>query len=153
MSLENLLRIGQLKQHETDAAEVGRMLEAVRRNIADAQAPNISHETRFDAAYKAVMQLGLVALMANGFRPDMNKPGHHVTAVQSLAKSIGLDGERVTVLDALRRKRNLADYTGQDVDHASVDACIEEAKKLLRDVEAWLGQHRPNLAPGKSGAK
>jgi hypothetical protein len=150
MTLDNLLRIGQLKEHESDAGEIARLLDAVRRNIQDAGAQNISPETRFDAAYKAIMQLGLVAVMANGFRPDTNKAGHHVTIVQSLTKSIGLDASRVTVLDALRRKRNLSDYTGQDVDHASVAACIDEAKMLTRDVEAWLKANKPDLLPGKS---
>lgn len=32
MTLENLLKIGQLKIHSTDRLEVGRMLEAARRN-------------------------------------------------------------------------------------------------------------------------
>ena len=62
----------------------------------------ISAETRFDAAYKAIMQVALAALMANGFRPDTNRHGHHMTVVQSLPKSIGLATDRMVVLDALR---------------------------------------------------
>ena len=145
MTLEYLLKTGQLKRHETDAAEVRRLLQAAQRNLSDSKAVNISPETRFDAAYKAVTQAGLIALMASGFRPDTNKPGHHMTVVQSLADTVGLDAERVAVLDALRRKRNLSDYTGDDIDHASVDACIDEAQRLLKEVEAWLRKRRPDL--------
>lgn len=90
MTLENLLKIGQLKSHVTDATEVQRLLDAARRNLADAHVKEISLETRFDAAYKAIMQAAHVALMANGFRPDTNKPGHHMTVVQSLPTTIGL---------------------------------------------------------------
>lgn len=140
MSLENLSKIGQLKPHDTDAAEIGRLLEAARRNIRDAKVEAISVETRFDAAYKAVMQLSLAALMANGYRP-----GHHMTVLQSLPKTIGLAGERVTVLDALRRKRNLSDYTGEEIDEASMQHCLDEAGRLLGDVEAWLRENRTDL--------
>jgi hypothetical protein len=138
MTLENLLKIGQLKAHETDAAEIQRLLAAAQRNLADAGATNISPENRFDAAYKAIMQAALVALLAHGFRPDTSRPGHHMTVIQSLPETIGLDGGRVAVLDALRRKRNLSDYTGDDIDHASVKNCIAEAGKLLAEVVTWL---------------
>ncbi|MHB8254778.1 MAG: DNA-binding protein [Acidiferrobacter sp.] len=145
MTLENLLKIGQLKSHATDATEIHRLLEAVRRNLADAHVKEVSPETRFDAAYKAIMQTAHVALMANGFRPDTNKPGHHMTVLQSLPATIGLPSNRVTVLDALRRKRNLSDYMGEDVDDVSADTCIREAEQLLREVTAWLKKKRPDL--------
>ena len=75
MTLENLLKIGQLKIHSTDRSEVQRLLEAVRRNLNDAGVDAISLETRFDAAYKAIMQTAMVALLANGYRADSR--GHH----------------------------------------------------------------------------
>jgi len=145
VTLQNLLKIGQLKEHLPEAAEVQRLLAAAARNLADARVMSISPETRFDAAYKAIMQAALAALMANGFRPDTNRPGHHVTVVQGLPLTIGLDTARVKVIDALRRTRNLSDYTGEDIDHSSADHCIVEAERLLRDVSAWLEVHRPNL--------
>lgn len=153
MTLENLLNIGQLKPHDAGAAEIQRLLGAARRNLADARATGISQETRFDAAYKAIMQSALAALMANGFRPDTNKPGHHVTVIQSLPKTIGLKGERVAVLDALRHKRNLSDYAGDDIDHASVETCIKEAGNLLKEVDAWVRKIRPDLAPPAEDVK
>lgn len=143
MSLENLLKIGQLKQHEADEREIGKLLTAARRNLADARVAAVSPETRFDAAYKALMQAGIVALLAHGYRPDAARPGHHQTVVQSLRLTIGLSASRVTVLDTLRRKRNLADYMGEDIDQSSVDACVEQAMKLLGDVEDWLRTNRP----------
>lgn len=105
----------------------------------------ISSETRFDAAYKAVMQAALAALMAHGYRPDTNRPGHHVTVVQGLTLTIGLAPARVTVLDTLRRQRNLSDYTGDDLDASSVEHCIAEAERLLQDVVSWLEANRPQL--------
>ena len=149
MSLQNLLKIGLLKEHPADAAEVQRLLAAAERNLADARVTTISSETRFDAAYKAVMQAALAALMAHGYRPDTNRPGHHVTVVQGLTLTIGLAPARVTVLDTLRRKRNLSDYTGDDIDDSSVEHCIAEAARLLQDVAGWLDANRPQLTIGK----
>lgn len=146
MSLENLQKIGQLKPHETDAAEIGRLMDAARRNIADAAVEAISVETRFDAAYKAVMQLSLAALMANGYRPDTNRPGHHMTVLQTLTITIGLAADRMAVLDALRRKRNLSDYTGEEIDAGSMQHCLDEAEQLLNEAMTWLRKNRPGLA-------
>jgi hypothetical protein len=138
VSLDNLLRTGQLKRHPVDASEIERLLAAAQRSLSDARATTISPETRFDAAYRAITQVGLAALMAHGFRPDTSRPGHHVTIIQTLTLTLGIEGKRVTVLDTLRRKRNLADYTGDDVDDASVAACIQQADALLREALARL---------------
>ena len=145
VSLQNLLKIGQLKEHPPDAAEVQRLLAAAARNLADARVTTISPETRFDAAYKAIMQAALAAVMAHGYRPDTNRPGHHVTLVQGLPLTIGLPPARVTVIDTLRRKRNLSDYTGEDIDDSSAEHCIAEADRLLQEVTIWLTAHRPQL--------
>ena len=76
MSLANLLRIGQLKEHPADVGEIARLLSAAERCVAD----------------------------------------------------------------ALRRKRNLADYTGEDIDEASVAACIDAATRLLHEAEERLAR-------------
>ncbi len=142
MSLANLLKTGQLKEHPADAKEISQLLAAARRNLADARATTISAETRFDAAYKAITQTGLAALMAQGFRPDTNRPGHHMTIIQTLGLTLGVEGQRVAVLDTLRRKRNLADYTGEHIDDTSVAACIEHAERLLQEAAAKLGKKK-----------
>ena len=66
MSLENLLKINQLQRHTATAQEVQRLLGAASRNLADSGVDGLSDETRFDAAYKAIMQCAMVGLMANG---------------------------------------------------------------------------------------
>ena len=66
--------------------------------------------------------------MAQGFRPDTKSAGHHATVIQSLPKTIGIDAQRVVVLDVLRNKRNLSDYTGKPVDQGSLASCMAEAE-------------------------
>ena len=138
--MANLLKIGQLKAHPVDAAEIARLLAAAERGVVDARVESISPETRFDAAYRSITQIGLAALMAQGYRPDTNRPGHHMTIIQTLTLTLGIEARRMAVLDTLRRKRNLSDYTGADIDDASVAACIEAAEKLLRDANARIGK-------------
>ena len=75
MNLDNLVGIS-LENVTSDAAVIGRLLSAAKRNIADAHVREISAENRFDAAYKAIMQLANAALQANGFRTLTSKPGH-----------------------------------------------------------------------------
>jgi hypothetical protein len=147
MTLDNLAKIGRLKSHVASKPECADLLTAAGRNLEDARAENISTENRFDAACKCIMQAALVVLMARGFRPDTKATGHHQTVIQSLPKTMGLDAERVAVLDALRNKRNLSDYTGRPIDQASLNNCIDEATRLLSDAMAWLVANHPDLMP------
>jgi hypothetical protein len=74
---------------EPSQATVSRLLAAADRNIKDAQVAAVSAETRFDAAYKAIMQLGIVALHAHGYRPLTSRPGHHQTAIRRCRRPPG----------------------------------------------------------------
>lgn len=145
MSLQNLLKIRQLEEHEADATQVGRMLQSAARSIADARQESISPETRLDAAYRAITQLSMVALWANGFRPPKSKPGHHQTMIQSLVHTVELDRDDMLLLDTFRVKRNAIDYTGEDVDEASVSECIGAADRLMKKVFEWLADNKPEL--------
>jgi hypothetical protein len=147
MTLQNLLRIGKLKEHAPTAAELRRLLAAVDRNLADSAVTDISDETRFDAAYKAVMQCALAAMMASGYRPSTSEPGHHVTLIQSLPLTLGLDNATWIVLDALRRKRNGNDYTGDIVAGDMVDECVAQATRLRALLHKNLTSLHPDLLP------
>lgn len=150
MTLQNLLRIGRLKAHATTAAEVQRLLGAIDRNLADAAVAAISDETRFDVAYKAVMQCALVAMMAAGFRPATSEAGHHQTLIQSLPLTLGVANDVWVVLDALRKQRNANDYTGQPMTSAVASECIGQAKALRKFLRQRLAADHPELlkSPG-----
>lgn len=120
-------------------------MEAAKRNIKDAQIGAVSNENRFDAAYKAIMQMAIAALQANGYRTLTSKPGHHQTMIQTLPKTIGLDKETMIVLDALRKQRNVTDYTGDLVADSAVTKCISRAEELLMQLNKWLEHEHPEL--------
>lgn len=145
MTLQNLLRIGKLKDHAPTAAEVLRLLAAADRNLADAAVTKISDETRYDAAYKAVMQCALAAMMTSGYRPSTSEPGRHITLIQSLPLTLGVDNATWVVLDALRRKRNANDYTGDVVTPDMVTECLAQATALQALLRKYLKKHHPEL--------
>lgn len=145
MTLENLAQIGKLKPHRPTREEIGKLLAAVRRNLKDARHTGLSAESRFDIAYKAIMQCALIAVMANGYRPSTNEPGHHATVIQSLPKTVGLSDARLIVLDKLRKKRNLSDYSGEGVGEEEAAACVRAAEELTTTVEQWLRKSRSDL--------
>lgn len=144
MTLQNLLGVS-LAEITPDRATIARLLAAATRNIADSQLAALSAENRFDAAYKAIMQLSITALHANGFRTLTSKPGHHQTAIQSLTKTIGIASGQVVVLDALRKQRNLSDYSGDTVPESAVAECVSCAIALNQDLRTWLKKHHPAL--------
>ena len=144
MSLEKLVGIS-LETIGPDSAAIKRLLAAAERNIADSRVEAISNETRFDAAYKAIMQLANAALQANGLRTLTSKPGHHMTLIQALNQTIGLDRQTVIVLDALRKQRNVADYSGDAVPASAAEECRRQAVNLLETVRFWLQDNKPEL--------
>ena len=145
MSLENLLKTKQLQPHNPTREAVQRLLQAAARNIADARIEEVSFDTRFDAAYRVIMQCAMVALWANRYRTSTSQPGHHQTAIQTLPKTIGLEQSTVIVLDALRKQRNVSDYEGDPISDQAVIECIKQAEQLYKIVNSWIATNRPDL--------
>ncbi|MCY1303127.1 hypothetical protein D9M68_647820 [compost metagenome] len=146
MTLDNLLALQRLQSVTPDKAAVARLMAAANRNLADAQLEALSADNRFDAAYKTILQCAMVGLLANGYRTSTSQPGHHQTALQALPKSMGIEPERLVVLDALRRKRNLSDYDGEPVPEAMLATCLAEAEALLEHTRRWLREQYPALS-------
>ncbi|MDZ4348687.1 MAG: DNA-binding protein [Xanthomonadaceae bacterium] len=142
MSLDNLVGIS-LDRVEANAATIKRLLQAAARNLADAQVTDISAELRFDAAYKAILQLANAALQAHGYRTLTSKPGHHMTMLQTLGMTLDIDRDTVIVLDALRKQRNVVDYSGDLVSEQLVNECCQQAAAVQQAMFDWLRQHHP----------
>ena len=146
MTLENLARIGRLHPHAPTREEIAKLLAGAARNIKDAGNAANSDSTRLTLAYTAIMEAAQVALFANGYRPSKSEGGHHVTMVQSLVHTIGIEPARMRVLDTIRHKRNVIDYSGEDVDSSEAREALAAAKSLLADVKAWLAKNHPELS-------
>ncbi len=144
MTLANLVGLS-LEEIKPDGTTIRRLLSAAERNITDAGVTQISTGNRFDAAYKAIMQLANAALQANGYRTLTSVPGHHSTMIQLLGKTAGVDSDTIRVLDVLRKQRNVADYSGDIVPESAMRECISQAESLLSQVGNWLAEKRPDL--------
>ncbi len=144
MSLKRLLGTS-LETVLPDQVLTARLLAAAERNLAEAQLEILSNESRFDLAYKCIMQLAMIALHANGFRTLQSRPGHHRTAIQTLVDTVDLPPSDLIVLEALRKQRNLSDYSGDMVPKSLVIQCVLSASTLTVRVRSWLAAHRPDL--------
>ncbi len=83
--------------------------------------------------------------MAKGYRTLTSKPGHHQTMLQLLGKTVGLDRDTVIVIDALRKQRNVADYSGDLVSDSAMNDCLQQAEYLLDLVKHWFAKNYPDL--------
>jgi len=144
MTLDNLIGIS-LERITPDQAAIRRLLQAAARNIKDAHVDEVSTENRFDAAYKAIMQLANASLQANGFRTLTSKPGHHQTLLQLLVKTVGLDSDTMVLLDSLRKQRNVADYSGDLVPESAMRECIAQAEQLQAAVIHWFEANHADI--------
>lgn len=138
INLLNLVRIGQLDQVPYSADLIKRMLASAKQRLHDADLVQNSPETRFDCAYTTIRTVADMGLHLEGFRTSTSKPGHHQTATQCLAHTLGVDDACVRILDGLRKQRNLADYDGEPVTDATLQECLNQARSLLRRIEKQL---------------
>lgn len=58
---------------------------------------------------------------------------------------MGLPQPNVIVLDALRKQRNLSDYSGDLVPDAAAAECLASAIALRTHIRRWLQTNRPDL--------
>jgi hypothetical protein len=128
MSLQNLLGVS-LEAVTPSKQTIRRLLDSAARHIADAKVKKVSAETRFTSAYTAIRMLADVGLHAHGYRTLTSKPGHHQTAIQTLTLTLGLNPQLIVRLDALRKQRNLTEYTGGTIPDASLTECLSQGLK------------------------
>jgi hypothetical protein len=87
------------------------------------------------------MQCAMAALWAKGYRTSTSEPGHHQLVIQVLPKTLDVANDVVIVLDALRKRRNLADYSGDTVSDVTLSECLVQAELLLKRVrDAGIAQ-------------
>jgi len=144
MTLDNLVGKG-LRQESAAPEEIQRLLHKASTRLNDATSEVISMESRFDLAYEAILQLAICALRAHGYRPD-SRGGHHVTALQSLTKTVEYPGEKIRLLDEFRRQRAIGLYDGSfEPTKSEISALLETAEHLKNHLNEWLRENKPEL--------
>ena len=145
MTLENLVNRS-LDRVDPDKNTITRLLTAADGSLANARLEGMTPEGSFDMAYKAIIQLANAALQANGYRTLTSVAGHHQTLIQSLPQTIGLDTQKMILLDSLRKQRNLIDYSGDSVTRELAAEATEHAVELQKLVVDWLQANKPELS-------
>jgi len=65
--------------------------------------------------------------------------------IQSLPKTVGINIDQMIILDSLRKQRNVADYSGDQVTNTTMEECLNQAEALLKEVTSWLNSEHPEL--------
>jgi len=65
--------------------------------------------------------------------------------IRSLPLTLGVGNDTWIVLDALRKKRNLNDYSGAPLSETEVEEAIQQAEALLVRLQAYLRKQHPHL--------
>src|SRR5713101_7868954 len=100
-----------LKPHAIDWAQIERFLTSAEKKLSSAhKILAFDEEACLQQAYEAMLKASLGFMFSHGFRAR-SQPGHHIAIIEFVRaridkKHAGL----VTVVDRLRRKRNMALY-------------------------------------------
>jgi hypothetical protein len=144
MSLRNWLENHWLVEHQPSSEEISDLLAVVERDLQDAAVDRLSADWRLGIAYNAALQLALLALAAEGFRPERQRS--HERAVQSLRYTVGLSQGSIDTLDAVRRKRHLSNYErAGTTSYKEAEEVYELASGLRLDVLEWMQEWHPDL--------
>lgn len=144
MSSNDYLRNGWIRPHERRAAEIQELPAIVTRDLEQSQVPGLGPEWQFDIAYNAVLQAGVAALAACGFRAE--RTSEHMRVLESLAFTLGLAEDEIALLDVCRRKRHRAVYE-RSGSISRQEACelTDFARVLHGRLLAWLAAEHPDL--------
>lgn len=144
MSLRNWLENHWLVEHQPSSEEISDLLAVVERDLQDAAVDRLSADWRLGIAYNAALQLALLALAAEGFRPERQRS--HERAVQSLRYTVGLSQGSIDTLDAVRRKRHLSNYErAGTTSYKEAEEVYELASGLRLAVLEWMQERHPDL--------
>ncbi len=144
MSLQDWLSEGRLKPHKTSRREIEQLLAVFERDMADAQAEEVSDDRKFTTAYNAALMIARAALAASGYRTSGE--GGHYRTIQSLAFTLKPDTKMIKQFNKFRQKRNISDYEmiGM-VSEQEVGEMVTLAQELRNIAMEWLQKNHPEL--------
>jgi hypothetical protein len=129
-SLDNLVKIGQLKTEAKNQLEFIGLLRSGQARLNDAMNTALAIESRFDLAYNAARALSLAALRWHGYRS-----GNRYIVFQALPHTLGVGPEVWRVLSKCHDCRNLAEYEGHlDIDVRLLNDLLSAVQMVLQHV-------------------
>lgn len=129
ISLNNLVKTGQLKKEPFNQQEFTGLLHSGKTRLTDACNTTLAIESRFDLAYNAAHALALAALRRQGYRS-----GNRYLVFQALPHTLGVGQEVWRVLAKCHDCRNLAEYEG------NLEINVQLVNDLLKATQILLDQ-------------
>jgi hypothetical protein len=130
-NLENLVKVGHLKEEQPAQSEIDGLVTAARKKLKDSHTETLSLESRFELSYSAAHSLALAALRWHGYRSE-----NRFIVFQCLVHTTKLAIAKARILTDAHGKRNLAAYEGEtDVTESQVEAIIRVTEELEKAVE------------------
>ncbi|MCU7829108.1 MAG: hypothetical protein KZQ85_08585 [Candidatus Thiodiazotropha sp. (ex Myrtea sp. 'scaly one' KF741663)] len=131
MTLENLVRIKELRSEPPDRREFEGLVKAAADRLTDAGNRGLSYASRFDLAYNAAHGLALAALRAAGYRSDKR-----YLVFQCLVHTMNLSRGPIRLFSVCHEWRNRAEYEGYlESDESLLEELIDNTKQLLQAVK------------------
>src|ERR1700687_6154271 len=127
-----------LKPHNVDWGQLDRFLTSADKKLASAhKILAFDDEACLQQAYEAMLKASLGFMFSHGFRAR-SPPGHHVAIIEFVRARIGKKyAGLLTILDRLRRKRNLALYDDTGfVSHQDAEQALKSAAEYLSVIRA-----------------
>jgi len=90
MTLDDWLKNNWLKPHKSSAAEVGKLLQKVERDLREASSTQVGLDWRLAIAYNACLGCATIALRVSGYRAPEGD-GHHYRTIESLRHTLQPD--------------------------------------------------------------
>lgn len=126
--LDNLVKIGQLKQEPPDQQEFDGMVSSAKARLKDSKLMGLSADSQFSLAYGAAHALSLAAMRWHGYRSD-----NRYLVFQCLEHTLGLEAVKWRVLDQCHKRRNIAEYEGSlEIDEQLLKELIEITEELCQ---------------------
>src|SRR5947209_12837179 len=134
-----------LKPQKVDWAKIERFLQSAEKKLASARKIlAFDEEACLQQAYEAMLKASLGFLFSHGFRAR-SQPGHHIAIIDFVRARIGKKHTGlITVLDRLRRKRNMALYDDTGfVSRYDAEQALHAARSFLDVLRADIAMRKP----------
>ncbi len=144
--LNDLVRAGKLKKQSTDSEYLNSMIDSAKRNYdAAVLVSGKIDEAAFKLIYDALLQIGRVILLINGYRPDDGE--QHKTTFLVAGHILGKEyQDLINKIQRFRIKRNDCIYDAKGlVTRAETESIFKTFKEFWAKARVYLEVKNPQL--------
>jgi DUF1365 family protein len=147
VSLEAWLHEAFITEHTTSQQEISELLAIIDTDLKDAAITELSSERKLGCCFNALLISARVGLRASGYRVSKSNRNHHYYAIQSLRHTVKLDADTVLRIEAVQKKRNVADYVRVgEVSDSVADDTLTFTRDVCQRIREWLNDQHEELA-------